>query len=48
MKEIFVAVIGFLLAILLMPEYPFLTRDLNKAGEWNCLLLYIIRKIFKI
>jgi len=36
-----------LLVFLLLPEYPFFTRDMSKAGRWNCLLSDLIRKLRK-
>ena len=45
--KIILAALGFILVFLLLPEYPFFTRDMSKAGRWNCLLFDLIRKLRK-
>ena len=45
--KIILAALAALLVFLLLPEYPFFTRDISKAGRWNCLLADLIRKLRK-
>ncbi|MBR1564798.1 MAG: hypothetical protein IJ650_05570 [Paludibacteraceae bacterium] len=45
--KIILCALGVILVFLLLPEYPFFTRDISKAGRWNCLLSGLIRKLRK-